>query len=122
MENTRSLISRFGGLLLFLLAVVVVGLLVFFTVRSSDDDDNGPGAGETSDQAALSDGDSEPAVSDSPAERTAAGGEVAGSSDDDLPNTGPEDALLPAVGLGLLAWQTYNYRQSRRLARASRLL
>ena len=39
-------------------------------------------------------------------------GQVAGSADG-LPNTGPEEAILPALALGLLVWQILKYRDSR---------
>lgn len=119
MENTRSILSRFSGLALFLLAVVVVGLLVFFTVRTADDDatseDTGVTSSEQTREPARPDIDSEPSVT---GDQTGTGS-VAADTDEDLPNTGPEDAILPALGIALVAWQIAAYRQSRRLVKDS---
>ena len=124
MQNARSYLGRFSGLALFLIALLVVGLLVIFTVRSANDD-NGTVTTEDGTPTSQSDGseednqddqpvavpdlDSTPAVSGSSGED----GRVA-SSEDGLPNTGPEDALIPAFVLGILIFQGINWRQSRR--------
>ena len=49
MENTRSYLSRFSGLLLFLLTLLVVGVLVVLTIRAASDDDTA----DTSDAVAV---------------------------------------------------------------------
>lgn len=120
MQNTRSLLGRFSGLALFLAALVLVGLLVVLTVNSDDDTapDNGMTSSDSTGQdepVAIPDLDSEPQVSqDTTADDTADSGQVAGSQDG-LPNTGPEDAILPALGIGWLVWQGSAYVRSRRL-------
>lgn len=122
MENTRSLLSRFSGLVFFIIALAVVGLLVFFTVRSTEDDtsdDSGMTSSQQSDQVALPNLDSEPRVVVVDGNQSASGGEVAGSSDSGLPNTGPQDAILPALAIALVTWQFSAYIKSRREVQSS---
>ena len=72
-------------------------------------------------QVALPNLDSEPRVvvegtSDQASDNqssTGTSGQVAGSSSEGLPNTGPTDAMIPAAVLGLLVWQVASYRRSR---------
>ncbi|HEX9594985.1 MAG TPA: hypothetical protein VF996_02565 [Candidatus Saccharimonadales bacterium] len=126
MQNARSYFGRLSGLALFLLALLVVGLLIVFTIRSANDDsgtvatEDGAAATEESNDSelvAIPDLDSEPQVADddateSPAE-TGESGRVA-SDEDGLPNTGPEEAVIPAAVIGLMVWQIINWRDSRR--------
>lgn len=145
MENTRSYISRFSGLILFLLSLGVVGLLVFFTIRSARDNDQpntqntssttSQNTDETQDNAdTASEPDPEtapaPTVTEEPAanddenpdenesasdDDTENGTVAAETSSDNLPNTGPESVVISAVALAVLAGTIKSYLQSRRL-------
>jgi hypothetical protein len=128
MENTRSLLSRFSGLALFLLALLVVAVLVILTVNSTDNDDSDgqitdesattSQTSEDSDNVALPDLDSGPVATNQSG--NSSNSHVAGaSSGEGLPNTGPEDAVLPALGVSLVVWQIGAYRRSRRMVKTS---
>lgn len=123
MENTRSYMSRFSGLGLFILAVAVVGLLVWLTVRSADNNDTAVTGTDTEQQAeADANGtDQTPATNGFDDEDEATDGNdgdevVAGNRDDvaadNLPETGAESVLLPALALGAVTWAVAENRRS----------
>ena len=127
MQNARSYLGRFSGLALFLIALLVVGLLVIFTVRSANDDngtvstEDGATTSQSEDSEEGSGNDQPVSVPDLDSTPAVRGGSDEGgqsgrvvSSEDGLPNTGPEDALIPAFVLGVLIFQGINWRQSRR--------
>lgn len=135
MDNTRAYVSRFGGLVLFILAILVVGLLIYFTVRSAGDrtvnDDDLP-APETSQDAGRPEtagepeaADEEPAGPQTEDEAARGGTPAAGSREsqgsqvaadaDDLPNTGPESAVLGGLAVIGLILAGRSYLESRRI-------
>lgn len=129
MDNTRSLASRFSGLLLFLMSLVVVGVLVYLTINSARDDDANTETSTTQTQRedeAVADEDNAAETTGGQTSSTSDDGanQVAGSTDtpdnlattggDDLPNTGPESAVFATIGLVGLAYAGNAYLDSRR--------
>jgi hypothetical protein len=118
MDNARSIASRFSGLLLFVLSLAVVGVLVFLTIRSARDQDQNtadqtaaPTESQAEENAVTDDngrtgGDTSSAGSDN-------GAEVAADIDGNLPDTGPESAVLAVLALGALAYAGNLYFDSR---------
>lgn len=155
MENTRSYLSRFSGLILFLVSLAVVGLLVFFTIRSARDNDqqtaqntssttseNTDETEDNTDTTPQQNPDTAPAptVAEEPAadedegqdetepnsdetatdDETESGTVAAETSNDNLPNTGPESVFIGSLALAVLTGTIKSYLQSRRLLNDAR--